>query len=272
LAENLATELLGEGLANSRWHRILMYHSIGRLPEDPIKHFTSPERFHEHMNYLKRRGLRGVSIRELHQAVVAGDVKGLVGITFDDGYKDFLQVAVPALEDLGFSATVFAVGGMLGRENDWEHDYTPRPRLKLLEAEDLREVSRRGMEVGAHGMSHVKLASLGPEQLEEEVKGSRRLLSEMLGEEVEGFSYPYGSFDSAALEAVRRAGYTYACAAPSQVDWNQYALPRIPVADNDHLLRFAAKVSVYRQYSTAKKSIRMAVSKLSPVSRVLVGT
>jgi peptidoglycan/xylan/chitin deacetylase (PgdA/CDA1 family) len=272
LAENLATELLGEGLANSRWHRILMYHSIGRLPEDPIKHFTSPERFHEHMNYLKRRGLRGVSIRELHQAVVAGDVKGLVGITFDDGYKDFLQVAVPALEDLGFSATVFAVGGMLGRENDWEHDYTPMPRLKLLEAEDLREVSRRGMEVGAHGMSHVKLASLGPEQLEEEVKGSRRLLSEMLGEEVEGFSYPYGSFDSAALEAVRRARYTYACAAPSQVDWNQYALPRIPVADNDHLLRFAAKVSVYRQYSTAKKSIRMAVSKLSPVSRVLVGT
>ena len=250
-------------MANSRWHRILMYHSIGRLPEDPIKHFTSPERFHEHMNYLKHRGLRGVSIRELHQTVVAGDVKGLVGITFDDGYKDFLQAAVPVLEELGFAATVFAVGGMLGRENDWEHDYIPRTRLKLLEAEDLREVSRRGMEVGAHGTSHVKLANLGPELLEEEVKGSRRLLSEVLGEEVEGFSYPYGSFDSAALEAVRRAGYTYACAAPSQVHWNQYALPRIPVADSDHLWRFAAKLAMYRQYSTAKYSIRTALNKLS---------
>jgi peptidoglycan/xylan/chitin deacetylase (PgdA/CDA1 family) len=258
-------------LTNSRWHRILLYHSIGRPTEDPTKQFTSPERFQEHMSYLKRRGLRGVSVRELHQAAVAGDVKGLVGITFDDAYEDFLQVAVPALEDLGFSATVFAVGGKLGRENDWEHDYTPRPRLKLLEAEDLREISRRGMEVGAHGTSHVKLAGLGPEQLEEEVKGTRGLLSEVLGEEVEGFSYPYGSFDTAALEAVRRAGYTYACAAPLRVDWNQYALPRIPVADNDHLLRFAAKVSMYRQYSTAKRSIRMALSKISPASSMLAG-
>ena len=259
-------------MANSRWHRILLYHIIGRLPEDPIKQCTSPERFREQMRYLKWRGLRGVSAGELHQAALAGDAKGLVGITFDDGYKDFLRVAVPALEDLGFSATVFAVGGKLGRENDWEHDYTPRPRLELLEAEELREISRRGMEVGAHGTSHVKLANLGPEQLEEEVKGSRRLLSEVLGEELEGFSYPYGNFDAAALEAVRRAGYTYACAAPSQVDWYQYALPRIPVADNDHRLRFAAKISMYQQYSAAKKPIRIALSKLSSVRRVFAGT
>jgi peptidoglycan/xylan/chitin deacetylase (PgdA/CDA1 family) len=127
------------------------------------------------------------------------------------------------------------------------------------------------MEVGAHGTNHVRLAGLSPEQLEEEVKGTRGLLSEVLGEEVEGFSYPYGSFDTAALEAVRRAGYTYACAAPLRVDWNQYALPRIPVADNDHLLRFAAKVSMYRRYSTAKRSIRTALSKLSPTSSVLAG-
>ena len=258
-------------MANARWHRILLYHSIGRLPEDPTKQCTSPERFREHMSYLKRRGLRGVSVRELHQAAVAGDARGLVGITFDDGYEDFLQVAVPALEDLGFSATVFVVAGKLGRENDWEHDYTPRPRLKLMGPEDLREVSRRGMEVGAHGTSHIRLASLGPEQLEEEVKDTRGLLSEVLGEEVEGFSYPYGSFDGAALEAVRRAGYTYACAAPLQVDWNQYALPRIPVADDDHVLRFTAKVSMYRQYSTARRSIRMALSKLSPTSSMLAG-
>jgi peptidoglycan/xylan/chitin deacetylase (PgdA/CDA1 family) len=249
-----------------------MYHSIGRPREDPIKQCTSPEQFQEHMSYLKRRSLRGVSVRELLQAAVAGDVKGLVGITFDDGYKDFLQVAVPVLEELGFSATVFAVGGMLGKENDWEHDYAPRPSLELLGPEDLREVSARGMEVGSHGTSHVKLASLGPEQLEEEVKGSRRLLSGVLGEEVEGFCYPYGNFDSAALEAVRRAGYTYSCAGPPQVDRNQYALPHIPVADNDHLLMFAAKLAMYRQYSTAKKLIRIAQYKLSAFRKVLAGT
>jgi peptidoglycan/xylan/chitin deacetylase (PgdA/CDA1 family) len=250
-------------LTHSCWLKILLYHFIGRLPEDPFKLSISPERFQEHMNYLKRRGLRGVSVRELHQAVVAGGGRDLVGITFDDGYKDFLQVAVPVLEDLEFSATVFAVGGMLGGENSWEHGWTPRPRLTLLDAADLREVSSRGMEVGSHSMSHVKLTNLGPEQLEEEVEGSRHLLSEVLDEEVQTFSYPYGGFDSAVLEAVRRAGYAYACATPPQVDQNQYALPRIPVADDDHLLRYAAKLATYRQYSMAKRSFRRALSKLS---------
>jgi peptidoglycan/xylan/chitin deacetylase (PgdA/CDA1 family) len=224
------------------------------------------------MSYLKQRGLRGVSVRSLQRAVVAGDAADLVGITFDDGYKDFLHVAVPVLEGLGFTATVFAVGGMLGKENDWEHDWTPRPRLMLLDAEDLREVSRRGMEVGAHSVSHVKLTSLGPEKLEEEVKGSRRLLSEVLDEEVQTFSYPYGDFDSAVLEAVRRAGYAYACATPPQVDRIQYALPRIPVADDDHLLRFAAKLATYQRFSTAKRSVRRALGKLSATRRGLTGT
>jgi peptidoglycan/xylan/chitin deacetylase (PgdA/CDA1 family) len=250
-------------MADARWNRILMYHSIGWLPEDPIKLCTSPERFWMQMRFLKRRGLRGVSVRELHRAAIAGNAKGLVGVTFDDGYKDFLQVAVPMLEELGFSATVFAVGGMLGEENDWEHDYAPKPRFELLRAKDLREVSARGMEVGAHGMSHIKLAGLEPELLEEETAGSRRILGEVLGEEVEGFCYPYGSFDPASLEAVRRAGYIYACATPPQLDWNPYALPRIPVADNDNLLRFAIKLAVYQQYSMVKKPLGNVFSRSS---------
>ena len=264
---------MGESLANPRnAHSILLYHSIARVSEDSFKQYTSPERFREQMRYLKRRGLRGVSVRELHRAAVADGIRGLVGITFDDGYKDFLQVAMPVLEDLGFSATVFAVGGRLGGENDWEHGWTPRLRLALLDAKDLREVSRRGMEVGAHGTSHVKLASLSPERLEEEVKGSRRLLSKVLGEEVDGFSYPYGSFDSAALEAVRRAGYAYACATPPQVDRNQYALPRIPMSDDDHQVKFAAKLATYRQYATARNSVRVALSRLSAFREESAGT
>ena len=71
------------------------------------------------MLYLKRHDLRGVSMRELYLALNAGEASGLVGVTFDDGYEDFLDAAVPTLEKLGFSATVFVVAGMLGSENTW---------------------------------------------------------------------------------------------------------------------------------------------------------
>jgi len=233
-----------------------MYHSVGTLGDDPNLLATSPERFEAHLRYLKRRNLRGVSMRELLQAVNSGTSKGLVGLTFDDGYEDFLSTAVPVLERFGFSATVFVVAGMLGQENDWVHAYSPRPRLKLLGAKDLRETTARGMEVGSHGMTHANLLGTEPELLEEEVSGSRRLLGETLGEEVAGFCYPYGSYNAATVQAVRQAGYLYGCGWKTLVERDFYDLTRIPIAERDGFARFAAKIRIYAQYAMITRRLR----------------
>jgi peptidoglycan/xylan/chitin deacetylase (PgdA/CDA1 family) len=192
-------------------------------------------------------------MRELRQAASVGNVKGLVGLTFDDGYENFLHNAVPILERFGFSATVFVVGGMLGEENNWEFRHEPRPQMKLMGVEGIREVAARRVEVGSHSMTHSKLSGLEPEPLEEEVSGSRQVLSEVLGEEVHGFCYPYGALDAASVQAVRRANYSYACAVISRVEHNAYDLPRINVRE-DKLLRFAARLRIYSQYSIAKRA------------------
>ena len=198
------------------------------------------------MRYLRLRKLRGVSMRELLRAENSGIAKGLIGLTFDDGFEDFLQTALPVLERFGFSATVFTIG-RLPRVTTWDPYPDPRPQIKRLGAEGIREVSARGMEVGSHSMNHLRLSGLEPELLEEEVSGSRRVLSEVLGEAVEGFCYPYGSIDSAAVQAVRRAGYAYACATTERIERNVYDLPRMPVAERDHLWRFAAKLEIFSQ-------------------------
>jgi peptidoglycan/xylan/chitin deacetylase (PgdA/CDA1 family) len=229
-----------------------MYHAIVRLPNDTNHVCTTPERFEAQMRYLKRRNLRGVSMRELYRAVSRGNARGLIGLTFDDGYKDFLHTALPVLERLGFSATVFAIGGLLGGKNDWWHHLGPQPKMELLGADELREVTERGIEVGSHTMSHPRLSSLDTERLEEEVSGSRQVLSEVLGEAVEGFCYPYGTLDGVAVDAVRRARYTYACAVHWRVERTIYDLPRIHVGERDHLLRFATKLRIYKQYSRVK--------------------
>lgn len=242
----------------SGWPPILMYHAITRLPDDPNEDSTSPERFEAQMRYLKRRNLRGVSVLELLRAITSGDARGLVGLTFDDGYVDFMQTALPTLERFGFSGTVYVVG-TLPEETNWEHQYGPgysMPRMRLLGADGVREVAARGMEVGAHSMSHAKLSGLEAKLLEEEVCGSRRALSELLGEEVQGFCYPYGSVDGAATLAVRRAGFAYGCAISERVERSVYDLPRIPIAQRDNLPRFAAKLRAYPQYSAAKKVLK----------------
>jgi peptidoglycan/xylan/chitin deacetylase (PgdA/CDA1 family) len=218
-----------------------MYHAISRLSYDPNKVCVSPERFESQMLYLKRRGLRGVSVGKLIRATEAGNARRLVGLTFDDGYESFLQNAVPVLERFGFTATVFVVGGMLGRENDWDRE----PRLKLLDADGVRQASDRGMEVGSHGMSHTRLSRLDAESLEQEVIGGRRILREVLGRDVEGFCYPYGDLDQLTVQVVRRAGHGYACAYKVRIEQDRYDIPRIYVGERDGSLRLALKLGWY---------------------------
>ena len=90
---------------------VLMYHSIEPYEADPYLVTVSPPRFAQQMRWLDRRGLRGVSIADLLAARAAGGGKGLVGLTFDDGYADFARHALPVLRQHGFGATVFVIAG-----------------------------------------------------------------------------------------------------------------------------------------------------------------
>jgi peptidoglycan/xylan/chitin deacetylase (PgdA/CDA1 family) len=222
--------------------RVLMYHSISPPDGDSDPLCVSPERFEAQMLYLKRHNLRGVSMRELYLAMSAGDVGGLVGITFDDGYEDFLSSALPTLERLSFSATVFVVAGMLGKMNTWEHRGGPRPQLRLLEANGVREISERGIEVGSHTVTHPRLPGLDPEKLVHEVSDSRQILGEIVGAPVGGFSYPYGNLDSWAIQAARRTGYLYAVGTKKSIEHGLYDWPRTYVGEMDSPLRLGVKL------------------------------
>lgn len=218
---------------------VVMYHGVGRTAVDPFDLFVSPERFDEQMRALRDLGLLGVSLGELGDAVTRREAGGLVGITFDDAYREVLDWAPPVLERYGFTATVFPVSGLLGGENVWD----PPPRRRLMAAPDLRDLVGRGLEVGSHGATHVRLAGLGADRLRDEVEASRATLTEVTGAEVRSFCYPYGSVDAAAVRAVRDAGYSYACAVLREAALpTLLAVPRIGVTQRDWRLRFAAKL------------------------------
>jgi peptidoglycan/xylan/chitin deacetylase (PgdA/CDA1 family) len=216
-----------------------MYHGIGRTTDDPFGLFVSPDRFDEQMRTLRALGLQGVSLGELGDAMARGERHGLVGLTFDDAYLDLMAWALPVLHKSGFTATVFAVSGLLGGENVWD----PPPRRGLMTSADLQELTQQGIEVGSHGQTHVRLAGLDARRLHQEIAGSRAALAEVTGVEPRCFCYPYGSVDQPAVLAVRAAGYQYACAVHRVPELpTDLATPRVGVTHQDRSLRLTAKL------------------------------
>ena len=228
---------------------VLMYHGVADEAEDPNHLCVAPNRFAEQMAWLKRRGLRGVSIRTLVDAMRAGRPRGLIGITFDDGYVNVLEAALPELRRHGFTATMFIVSGSLGGSNEWDEG----PRWPLMSAGQVGELAAAGMEIGSHSTTHVRLAGLDAGQLKAQVGDSKASLADLTGTPVRGFAYPYGSMDAAARLAVRDAGYDYACAVETPLrELGIMALPRVYVGQSDDARRMAAKRLLFRGYIAVK--------------------
>ena len=232
----------GNGLATRGMPMVLMYHSVQPYTEDPYLVTVGPPRFEQQMRWLRRRGLRGVSIAELLAARAAGAGKGLVGLTFDDGYADFAEYALPVLRRYGCTATVFVIAGRMGGDNVWD---PAGPRKALLDADQVRALAEAGVEIGSHGLTHISLPTAHG-ALAAETGGSRSILRDVTGQPAGGFCYPYGHLDAEVVGAVRDAGYDYGCAIWPSEYAGRHALPRTYIGDADTAPRLWVKAMRHR--------------------------
>jgi peptidoglycan/xylan/chitin deacetylase (PgdA/CDA1 family) len=231
------------GWAGGSMPAVLMYHSVAPYLDDPYLVTVSPARFEQQMRWLRGRGLRGVSVAELLVARELGAGQDLVGLTFDDGYADFTEHALPVLARHGFTATVFVIAARLGGDNGWDAE---GPRKPLMTARQVRQVADAGIEIGSHGLRHVSLPAAAGPALTAEVENSRVVLQGVSGQPVAGFCYPYGDIDERVVEGVRVAGYEYGCAIWPSAHTGPHALPRTYVGDADVPWRLWAKALRHR--------------------------
>jgi peptidoglycan/xylan/chitin deacetylase (PgdA/CDA1 family) len=125
-----------------------------------------------------------------------------------------------------------------------------RPSRRLITHAELVDLASGGVvTIGAHTETHPLLAGLAADEQWTEISRSKLLLEEMLGQPIDTFAYPYGSYDARTVSCVRRAGFTLACHTRSGTvgrHTNRFELPRLHVRDWDGdqfarlLLRFAA--------------------------------
>jgi peptidoglycan/xylan/chitin deacetylase (PgdA/CDA1 family) len=149
------------------------------------------------MQFLKDSGSTPVSFAQLADAVDNGDAlpTNPVIISFDDGWENQYENALPVLMRFGYRATFFIFTNGIGARH-------------FMDAGQIRTLAADGMEIGSHSRSHPYLARINDEgTLRAEILGSRLKLEALLGRPVTAFAYPFGHTTPRIVEMVREAGY-----------------------------------------------------------------
>ncbi len=197
----------------ARTLRVLMYHKVNDQPENPVTVPTG--RFAEQMALLKEFGYTVVGLDAVLDHYVEGAAlpEKAVLITFDDGYRDNLENALPALQAHGYPAVLFAPLGFVGDRRPLPHDEHLAGRgiiNRTLDWGELRELEQAGVRIESHGISHRPLAELEIDESAREIAISKLRLEEALGRPVRAFAYVKGSeahYRPVHLSLLRQAGY-----------------------------------------------------------------
>lgn len=165
---------------------ILEYHMVDTQEDaDSHPYNVPPEAFAAQLDYLQREGYTTITLLDYLRAKKGKQqlpAKPII-LTFDDGYEDNYMQMLPLLEARGMRAVVFVVTNDIGQP-----DY--------LTWDELRDMSRRGIEIGSHTANHEPLTGLSDAQANDELKLSKLILEWNGIHTVFGFSYPNGAYDS----------------------------------------------------------------------------
>jgi peptidoglycan/xylan/chitin deacetylase (PgdA/CDA1 family) len=215
---------------------VLCYHSV-----HPTRPLTSarPESFERHLMWLTEHCTIVPFSQVLPQAARCDERdRPLVAITFDDGYADNYEFAFPVLQRFGVPATFFLTVGFIERDPVAIERFrgfagADPEGLRALEWSQVREMRQAGMEFGAHTYSHPNLARLERSAAEGELKRSKAVMEERLGERITLTAYPFGKpkrhFTEETMQIVAEVGYDCAAAIMFQsvcASRSRYAVPR----------------------------------------------
>jgi glycosyltransferase involved in cell wall biosynthesis/peptidoglycan/xylan/chitin deacetylase (PgdA/CDA1 family) len=235
---------------------VLLYHRVSDDgPASLADYRISPHVFEDQMRFLRRHGFHTVTSSDLERhRRERRPMRGRpVLITFDDGYRDFYDVAWPILRRFGFTAEVFLATDFIGGTANWDDGHgAPAP---LMTWEEIRLAHTQGAHFGSHLATHKAATGLSSETLLREAARSRALLERRLGIEVRAVAPPFGACDERVARILQSCGFmqifTTEPVAATIDRWSP-TVPRMAVLAGDTLETFAARVgaSAFEQDGT----------------------
>jgi peptidoglycan/xylan/chitin deacetylase (PgdA/CDA1 family) len=216
-----------------------MYHEVATRADTASRLAVPPDAFAAQLAHLHDARYQTITMSALANALAgrAELPERPVVLTFDDGFADFHETALPLLQKYGFTATVFVTTG-------WIEDAGPAARrrpARMLTWQQVLEVAAAGLEIGAHSHTHPELDQLRAPQLEHELREAKFLLEDRLGGPVPALAYPFGYSNAQVRHAARAVGYQHACAVGNAIAssaGDPFAVPRLTVKRSTRLRTF----------------------------------
>ncbi|HUP20046.1 MAG TPA: polysaccharide deacetylase family protein, partial [Gemmatimonadota bacterium] len=173
---------------------VLRYRRVGPLLADDwlTSAVVEATRFEEHLRTLRR--LRWTPITG--RALVAGlaDPRAFperaVLVTFEGGYRSFVEHALPALERYRVPTVLFVATDRVGMTTSFEPDVdAPAP---VLDWDELATLPSRDVEIQSMGTEYRRFSALAPADIEHEAADSRAEIARRVGQPPTLFAYPGG--------------------------------------------------------------------------------
>jgi peptidoglycan/xylan/chitin deacetylase (PgdA/CDA1 family) len=219
---------------------ILLYHAVSDDPGPWIRDFAvTPRSFARQMDMLAQSGATTLTVSSLADALQRGSAlpERPVLITFDDGFADFADEALPVLRARGLEATLYVTTGFPGGRGPDGSAMLDRARLVEVSA---------SVEIGAHTHTHPQLDALPLARADDEIRRSKAVLEDLLQDDVRSFAYPHGYSSRPVRALVRAAGYDSACAVRNAFSWagdDRFALARLMIRSQTGLQQLARWVA-----------------------------
>jgi len=246
LVVKLEESLRGFNCLQYRKVLVLAYHRV--LPEAQDTLAVSTEQFTRQINFLRRKKYLFLNAETFYRRFVAGTEplnRKVCLLTFDDGYRDNLQYALPVLRKYKIPATVFVTVNKIGGKEPYYWDlknHTEFNRDDLpLNWPELKRLQKAGWTIGSHTLAHYELTRLSADEAARELTLSKTILEKKLGVRVNTVCYPRGAADERTLELARAAGYKLGFRTNARAG-GFLAFPRVGVYAHDNFLRFLLKL------------------------------
>jgi len=184
-------------LATKNVVAVLLYHSIS---DNEWGFSTKPKEFEKHIRYLHGNDYRFLNTSDLLD-IISGEnrsIKKAVLITFDDGYRDLIEHAIPIMDTYKAKGVVF-----IHTDRSSSQLKNSIPLLDWADIESLPET----LEVGNHAYSHPDLKKLSVSDLERETEESTSAIESKVHKKPSAFAYPFGRFTQQTIAILKANGY-----------------------------------------------------------------
>jgi peptidoglycan/xylan/chitin deacetylase (PgdA/CDA1 family) len=208
-----------------------MYHDIAVDRTAANRLAVPADAFAAQLRYLYSEGFQTLTASAVASALAQGTQlpERAVVITYDYGFADLYEIALPLLERFGFTATVYVT-------TEWIQDFKSSRHVrrpgKMLSWQQIRDLAEAGLEIGAHSCSHPQLDQLSKRLLGDELGNSKIALENELQRPILGMAYPFGYSDVEVRRMAQRLGYKYACAVGNRLinpSCDLFALSRLTI-------------------------------------------